>query len=573
MAVCFSSGSDVSLRESLWRLPPLVLCGAWLVATTSTPAVSVAQSGARPGAHSEVDLSRFAHADDCQSCHNNLVSPAGQDVSIGTAWRATMMANSSRDPYWQAAVRRETLDHPSHAATIEDECGGCHMPMSTQIARAAGGKGSVFTHLPVARPQRDPLGRLAADGVSCTVCHQMAPEGLGTRERFNGRFLITPPTRAGVRQIYGPFEVDAGRKTIMRSVTGYEQVQARHISESEMCASCHTLVTNAIGPNGDLIGSLPEQMNYPEWRHSAFPDEGKSCQFCHMPAVAGPVRVSSVLGDGRARLSRHALVGGNAHMLRILNRFRDELGVTAASQEIEATAMATIRQLEQDTAIVSVTAARWEGRQLSFDVNVRNSTGHKFPTGFPSRRAWLHVVVTDDRGNRAFESGAVDDSGAIVGNDGDLSRTAFEPHYETITRADEVQIYEPVLGDRWGVPTTGLLTATQYLKDNRLLPRGFDKGTAAAEIAVHGGARDDVSFTGAGDRVQFHVVAAQGRGYEVDVELRYQSIGYRWAQSLEPYDAVEPRRFASYYQATSAGSSVVVARASIRVDSADSADR
>ena len=32
---------------------------------------------------------------------------------------------------------------------------------------------------------------------------------------------------------------------------------------------------------------------------------------------------------------------------------------------------------------------------------------------------------------------------------------------------------------RAGVPTTGLLTATQYLKDNRLLPRGFDKATAA----------------------------------------------------------------------------------------------
>ena len=29
-------------------------------------------------------------------------TPSGEDVSIGVAWRATMMANSSRDPYWQA---------------------------------------------------------------------------------------------------------------------------------------------------------------------------------------------------------------------------------------------------------------------------------------------------------------------------------------------------------------------------------------------------------------------------------------------------------------------------------------
>ena len=25
-----------------------------------------------------------------------------------------MMANAARDPYWQATVRRETIDHPRH---------------------------------------------------------------------------------------------------------------------------------------------------------------------------------------------------------------------------------------------------------------------------------------------------------------------------------------------------------------------------------------------------------------------------------------------------------------------------
>jgi hypothetical protein len=36
-----------------------------------------------------------------------------------------------------------------------------------------------------------------------------------------------------------------------------------------------------------------------------------------------------VLGDQRDSLARTRFVGGNAHMLRLLNRFRDELGVTA----------------------------------------------------------------------------------------------------------------------------------------------------------------------------------------------------------------------------------------------------
>jgi hypothetical protein len=476
-----------------------------------------------------------------------------------------MMANSARDPYWQASVRREVIDHPAHAAAIQDECGGCHMPMATQIARMRGGEGEVFAHLPIRGGGGTAIQRLAADGVSCTVCHQISADGLGTAQRFNGRFAVAPRSKRGARRIFGPFDVDAGRRTIMRSVTGYEQVQAPHIRESELCASCHTLITTALGEGGEVIGSLHEQMNYQEWRHSAFADERKSCQSCHMPRVAGPVRVASVLGDGRDGLSRHGFVGGNAHMLRMLNRFRGDLGVAAEPQELEAMAAATIRQLQQDTATLSIADPASRNGRLAFDLVVTNLTGHKFPTGYPSRRAWLHVVVIDERGTPIFESGAVHDDGAIDGNDADVDMQAFEPHYDTITRADQVQIYEPVLGDRQGVPTTGLLTATQYLKDNRLLPRGFDKATADTGIAVWGLARGDANFTAAGDRVHYDVEAPGAGLFTVEAELRYQSIGYRWAHNLRRYDAPEPRRFVGYYAATAPGAAVTVARAQARV--------
>src|SRR5688572_24917338 len=56
--------------------------------------------------------SLFQTGDGCMACHNGLVTPSGEDVSIGFDWRASMMANSSRDPYWQASVRREIMDHP-----------------------------------------------------------------------------------------------------------------------------------------------------------------------------------------------------------------------------------------------------------------------------------------------------------------------------------------------------------------------------------------------------------------------------------------------------------------------------
>ncbi len=531
------------------------------------------QPAAARASSPHLDLTLFAHSEDCVACHNNLVTPAGDDVSIGAMWRSTMMANSARDPYWQAAVRRETLDHPQHSAAIEDECAACHMPMSQRITKAAGHTGQVFAQLPTTGDDDSEVHRLAADGVSCTVCHQMAPDRLGTPASFNSNFVVTPIPPGGTRLIYGPYAVDAGRKTIMRSVTGYEQVEAPHIRQSELCASCHTLITDAYGPDGKVVGSLPEQMNYQEWQHSAFPGEQRSCQSCHMPVAKGPVRAASVLGDERDSLAQHVFVGGNAFMVRMLNRYRVELGVAALPAELEATANATVRLLRDDTARLALSAPRLDGGTLGFDVEVRNLAGHKFPTGYPARRSWLHVTVRDRVGRVVFESGAIDTAGAIAGNDSDADPLAFEPHYQRITQPGEVQIYEPILGDPKGVPTTGLLTATQYLKDNRLLPRGFDKATAPAEIAVRGSAADDPDFGGERDRVRYDIAVPGAGPYAVEAVLRYQSIGFRWAHNLERYDAAEPKRFLSYYTSMAAGSSVVVATATATAKQAPATSR
>ena len=541
-----------------------ILFLAWAVWVLSVAATWVGATGqAKPAAAAaHRDLSLFTHSDNCIACHNNLATPAGEDVSIGTTWRGTIMANASRDPYWQASVRRETLDHPARAADIQDECAACHMPMPRRIAHEAGGQGEVFSHLPIAKDQSE-LQRLAGDGVSCTVCHQIAPDKLGTRDSFNANFVLKPPPAGGARSVYGNYDIDPGRRAIMRSVSGFEQEAAPHIKQSALCASCHTLITQAFGPDGSVIGELHEQMNYQEWKHSAFEKEQRSCQSCHMPPAPGPIRMSSVLGDQRDSMARHTFVGGNAHMLRLLNRYRAELGVSATAAELEAAARATVRQLQQDTATISVSEPAAGGGAIAFDVRVSNLTGHKFPTGYPSRRTWLHVTVRNAGGAVVFESGRINDNGSIDGNDNDRDATKYEPHYEQITSADEVQIYEPIIGDRNGTPTTGLLTATQYLKDNRLLPRGFDKTTAAAEIGVFGGARGDADFGSGGDVTRYRVPVSGGGPYRVDAELRYQAIGFRWASNLERVIADEPARFVSYYRATAPGSSIVIASANV----------
>jgi hypothetical protein len=515
-----------------------------------------------PAGHANV---MFLTSHECVACHNGLTTPTGEDVSIGVSWRASIMANSARDPYWQAGVRREVMDHPSATREIEDECSICHMPMSRTNARAAGQPGRIFAHLPIgaARSEDD---RLAADGVSCTVCHRMGPERLGTRESFTGGFVMSPPTASGEHRMFGPFDVDAGRTMLMRSATGMTPASATHIRDSEVCATCHTLYTHALGPKGEVLGELPEQVPYLEWRHSAFVSEKRSCQSCHMPAVAAPTRISSVMGEAREGLGRHTFLGGNFFMLRMLNRYRSELGVEAMPQELDAAAHATITQLQQDTASVSIVRADRAGGRLEVEVGVRNLTGHKLPTAYPSRRAWLHVTVRDRQDQAVFTSGGIEPSGLIRGNDNDADAARVEPHYSEIRREDEVQIYESVMRDINGAITTGLLTATGYVKDNRLLPRGFAKTTAGPDIAVIGAAREDRDFTDEGDRVRYIVDTGERAGpFRIEVELRYQPIAFRWARNLTAYDAAETRRFVTWFDAMAAGSSVVLARTTAAV--------
>jgi hypothetical protein len=55
-----------------------------------------------------------------------------------------------------------------------------------------------------------------------------------------------------------------------------------------------------------------------------------------MPVVETPTPIASVLGEPRAGFARHEFRGGNFFMLRMLNRYRDELGVEALPQELDA---------------------------------------------------------------------------------------------------------------------------------------------------------------------------------------------------------------------------------------------
>ena len=521
-----------------------------LLALSPKPMRGAEHSGLKPEFHT---------SDRCLACHNGLKTKAGEDVSIGFDWRASIMANSARDPYWQASVRRESLDHPESKAGIEDECSVCHMPIIHLQAKVEGKKSEVFAHLPFSPDNKD--NAAAEDGVSCSVCHQIAKDKLGKPETFSGQFLVDTPLSVGNRPEYGPFDIDAGHRRVMQSSTGgFLPTEAAHIRDSGLCGSCHTLYTRSIDKDGKELATFPEQMPYLEWLHSDYPSRS-TCQSCHMPEVHEDLAVTAIFGQPRAGLHRHVFVAANFFMLRVLNNYRQDLSVAALPQELTISADRTISFLQSETARVTIQHAESSSTGVRFEVSVENLSGHKLPTAYPSRRAWLHVVVRDRNGATVFESGALNPDGSIVGNDNDVDPLRYEPHYREITSPDQVEIYEPILRDSAGHVTTGLLNAVGYLKDNRLLPSGFNKGTAEKDIAVVGEAAQDPNFSDKGSLVRYSVPTGGAIGpLHIEAELWYQPIGFRWAHNLNPYKAAEPQRFVSYYDSMSSATAVVLAR-------------
>jgi hypothetical protein len=464
-----------------------------------------------------------------------MVDEAG-DVSIDSNWRSTLMANAARDPYFSEL-----------APAIEDQCSTCHMPMARFTAFAEGSEGKVlddgFTD-----PDHE-LHTLAMDGNSCTLCHQIRETDLGLSSSYSGGFVIDTGLRSPNRIVFGPHVIESDYATIMQNVSGFRPEQGLHLSGSELCATCHTLYTPSVDATGKIVGEFPAQVPYFEWFYSDY-RRSQTCQDCHMPEAAGGVKVSNLSRVLRSPFSQHVFVGGNEYMLDVLREFGEELAVTASSEQFDTTKEWVIEQLGSRTATIAFDEIRLSGSRIIADVVIENLTGHKFPTGFPSRRAWVHFVVHDAEGGVVFESGAFNPDGSIEGNDNDADPGDYEQHYLAIVQPEQVQIYEAILLDTENRVTTTLLRAKGYLKDNRLLPSGFEKSAPYEDIAVHGGAREDENFQGGGDEIQYVIDVGAAEGpFEVTIELLYQSIGYRWADNLRLLEGPELERFLGYYEA------------------------
>jgi len=507
----------------------------------------------------------YSGAGQCANCHNGLLDPAGNDVSIVQDWSTSMMANAGRDPYWIAKVAAEIHRNPALTDELNDTCTRCHMPMANDTARKDNLPISLFDADGFLNAQ-NPLFDHAMDGVSCTLCHQVEDDGLlGTKEGTSGNFSVAIQQRRSDRPAYGPYVDPNGVR--MQTQVQFNPVFGPHIATSESCAACHDLRTPEFSSADGTASTsfFPEQMIYSEWKNSRYADNNaslQSCQSCHMPTADGAMLIASA-GGGIARegFSRHTFLGPNTVMQSILMNNAQALGITVPRAEFERSIQRN-RQFLGEAASVQIVSAEQRSGTLQARVQVRNLAGHKLPGGFASRRAYIHFVVSDQDGNVVFESGRSNVDGSVDGIASDSDSQQYEPHYERITRADQVQVYEAIMGDEALQVTHTLMNASSYLKDNRLLPSGFDKSSAPDDIRTAGAAMADVNFDAGGDEVVYEVAVPEGSALNVKASLVYQPLAYGHLQDLfSSAEVASVRYFQILFEAADLKSEVIASDA------------
>ncbi|KMK65731.1 cytochrome P460 family protein [Puniceibacterium sp. IMCC21224] len=329
----------------------------------------------------------FLSSDNCVGCHGGLGGPPygttmflqtgpnygeGYNISEYGEWRWSPMGLAGRDPIFYAQLESEfallkQAGNGDLTSNLGTTCLSCHGAMGQRQlgidAHAMPNKGLDPNNFKVAYTLlHDPLteaekakqeadgtlpyheyGNLAREGISCAVCHHIAPpqraEGqpdYNTLDTYlmngtTGVFRLNDSDR-----LIGPFQ-DVRQKP-MQNAMGITPVHDDYIKDSELCGACHTInlpnvdanmseplegytaadqaVFNAAGANGaaflkDQYGvTFPEaltdfqhsveQATYLEWVNSIYNEPGtaQSCQDCHMKgnfeSADGKVKLDSI---------------------------------------------------------------------------------------------------------------------------------------------------------------------------------------------------------------------------------------------------------------------------------------
>ncbi|MEE8363894.1 MAG: carboxypeptidase-like regulatory domain-containing protein, partial [Dehalococcoidia bacterium] len=318
-------------------------------------------------------------------------------------------------PYFGPGFKLDVTDQPGN-------CAACHMPGEVR----GPGDGDI-----------NELKAVAVQGVHCDFCHKVIDVRVNPatglpHENVPGvlSMELRRPDEGDPQMFFGPFDdVDVGPDT-------YSPLQ----DESRFCAACH---------NASFWGT-PVYQSYAEWLDSPYPEEGVTCQACHM----APDGVTTNFAPGR---------GGQ-------ERDPDSI-FTHRFPGAEDT------DLLRDTATLDLTG-RKNGDRIAVEVHVTNeNAGHHIPTDHPMRNILLVMSATDAAGRELEHLGGqvIPDWGGVGIEPDDYARRPGKG-------------YAKILEEMWtGVsPTAAYWNPTVLLEDTRIPARATD--TTRSELRAPAGA-------------------------------------------------------------------------------------
>ncbi len=368
-------------------------------------------------------------------------------------------------------------------------------------------------------------GALARDGISCMVCHQINEDGLGTEAGYTGNFVANEPGT-----VVGPYQSSAVIPKPMQNALGITPEYGKQIQNSDICGSCHNILLPTYNndgsphyhqaPDGQKVNATYEQTTHLEWVNSDFSKKGsfESCQDCHMPTdfkvgdthndLKG-MKIANIESSDyaptthrlpndeitvtpREEFARHSLHGLNVFINEMFQQFPMILGLRQMDYMVNSNVQpalitgrdSMIEMAENQTANVMIKQLKINDmKSLQVDVEVENLTGHYLPSGVGFRRLFLETIVYDSNDKPIWASGRTNELGVIldgltdtplVTEQGGKDKKRYQPHYEVITAADQVQIYQEIIQDSAGANTTSFLRRVKDRKDNRIRGKGFD---------------------------------------------------------------------------------------------------
>ncbi len=305
----------------------------------------------------------------------------GTGVGRCQAYKDCRECHSDIFELWKSSLHAKSYENPTFRATFMTIRFSCGEELAKDCLRC---------HAPRAYLTGDfqPDSPAMIEGVSCSFCHSIRSIKHGNIDTYYD--LDT----SGM--IYGPYETQM-------DTAGHDVSYSPLFLRSELCAGCHDYV-NDFG-----VGILE---TFEEWEASPYPRQEVHCQNCHMPIIPD-LSVADNFETVGYYVTAHEFKGGHSNIN------------LAYAAELE-------------------TMARMENRQVDVEVRITNSeSGHKLPTGIPSRKLVLEVTL----------------------------RSAYDSAEVSVVR----KVYRKVLTDKYGTIIENVpdmfLTATDVYSDNRIEPK------------------------------------------------------------------------------------------------------